>query len=67
MAQLTYGAYMQPGEIKAGKSAIVLSNDARNMEIKPHHFHDLPKYYGMANEDVIRFLQEFEGWLLEFR
>ena len=57
--EITYGAYMQPGEIKAGGSAIVLSVAARNMEIKSHHFHDMPKYYGMDNEDVIRFLKEF--------
>ena len=59
--EIAYGTYMQPGEIKAGGSAIVLSAAARNMEIKSHHFHDMPKYYGIANEDVIRFLKEFEG------
>lgn len=59
--EITYGAYMQPGEIKVGKSAVVLSNEARNMEIKAHHFRDLPKYYGMANEDIIRFLKQFES------
>ena len=59
--EITYGTYMQPGEIKAGGSAIVLSAATRNMEIKSHHFHDMTKYYGMANEDVIRFLKEFEG------
>ena len=59
--EITYGTYMQPGEIRAGGSAIVLSVAARNMEIKSHHFHDMPKYYGMDNEDVIRFLKEFEA------
>lgn len=60
MAQSTYGAYMQPGEVKARKAAIMLSNLVRNFELKAHHFHNLPKFYGMANEDVIRFLNEFE-------
>ena len=60
MAQLTYGTYMQPCEIKAGGLAIVLSNDARNMEIRPHHLLDMPNYYGVYNEDIIRFLKEFE-------
>ena len=60
MAQLTYGTYMQPGEIKAGGSAIVLSNDDRNMKIKPHHLLGMPNYYGVDNEDIIRFLKEFE-------
>ena len=40
--EITYGTYMQPSEIKAGGSAIVLSTAARNMEIKFHHFHDMP-------------------------
>ena len=57
MAQLTYGTYMQLSEIKAGGPAIVLSNDARNMEIKPHHLLVMPKYYRVDNEDIIRFLK----------
>ena len=61
VTEITYGTYMQPGEIRVGGSSIVLSAAARNMEIKSHHFHDMPKYYGMANEDVIRFLKEFEA------
>ena len=52
---------MQPGEVKSGKAAIVLSNEARNLELKAHHFHNLPKFYEMANEDVIRFLKVFEA------
>ena len=48
---------MQPGEIKDGGLSIVLSNDAWNMEIKPHHFFDMPNYYGVDNEDIIRFLK----------
>ena len=51
---------MQPSMVRAGKAAIVLSIEARNIQLKAHHLHNLPKFYGRADEDVMGFIKEFE-------
>lgn len=61
IAQPNFGDYYQSGEVKVTRRAVVLSNDARNMEIKAYQFHDLPRYCGIPNEDLVKFLKECDG------
>lgn len=41
--------------------SLSLSDAARNMEIKAPNFHDMPRFYGMPNDDVMKFLKEFKN------
>lgn len=59
-APQNYRSYMQPREVKVVGSTVMLSNDATNMDIKAH-FHELPRFYGMPNKDVMKFFKEYEG------
>lgn len=54
MVSHTFKDYYQPREVKVGGPLVVLFDGARNLDIKAHHFHDMP------NKDVMKFLKEFE-------
>ena len=43
------------------RPALVLSDAARKLEIKGHFIQQLPKFYGMPNEDVLSFMREYLG------
>ena len=43
--------------------AIVLTNATRNLDIKNHMFHQIPKFYGMANEDVMTYLRDVNAFI----
>lgn len=50
---------VQPYEVKAPESSVVLYKDVRKMDIKAHHFHYIPHFYWHTDEDVIPFFREF--------
>ena len=43
--------------------AIMLTNATRNLDIKNHLFHQIPKFYGMANEDVMTYLRDVNAFI----
>ena len=43
--------------------AIVLSLATRDLEIKNHIFQQLPRFYGLAREDVIGYLDDIDNFV----
>ncbi|CAL2256521.1 unnamed protein product [Prunus armeniaca] len=50
--------YAQP-VIPNSPSCILLPTEARNYELKSSHFHMLPSFYGLPNEDPLSHIKEF--------
>ncbi|CAL9024880.1 unnamed protein product, partial [Prunus brigantina] len=50
--------YAQP-IIPDSPSCILLSIEARNYDLKSSHFHMLPSFYGLPNEDPLAHIKEF--------
>ncbi|CAL8993232.1 unnamed protein product [Prunus brigantina] len=50
--------YAQP-VIPDSPSCILLSIEARNYDLKSSHFHMLPSFYGLPNEDPLAHIKEF--------
>ncbi|CAL8993219.1 unnamed protein product, partial [Prunus brigantina] len=50
--------YAQP-IIPNSPSCILLPTEARNYELKSSHFHMLPSFYGLPNEDPLSHIKEF--------
>ncbi|CAL9000990.1 unnamed protein product [Prunus brigantina] len=50
--------YAQP-VIPNSPSCILLPTEARNYELKSSHFHVLPSFYGLPNEDPLSHIKEF--------
>ena len=46
------------------RPALVLSDAARKLEIKGHFIQQLPKFYGMPNEDVLSFMREIGNFVM---
>ncbi|CAL2259889.1 unnamed protein product [Prunus armeniaca] len=52
------GDYAQP-VIPNSPSCILLPTEAKNYELKSSHFHMLPSFYGLPNEDPLSHIKEF--------
>src|SRR6266496_4340929 len=53
MARPAMKTCVQPNQERMKGPAIVLSAATRDLEIKNHMFHQLPKFYGMNNDEVM--------------
>ncbi|CAH9088741.1 unnamed protein product [Cuscuta epithymum] len=47
-------------------SCIVLSEAARNYDLKTVHFNQLPSFYGLSSEDALIFIRDFYGIIQNF-
>ena len=63
MARPLLKSWVKPNQERMRGPAIVLPPDVRNMEIKNHMFQQLPRFYGLAKEDVMGFLNEIENFI----
>ncbi len=63
MARPLMKSWVQPNKERMRGPAIVLPPEVRNLEIKNHMFQQLPKFYGLAMEYVMGFLNEIENFI----
>ena len=63
MARPLLKSWVKPNQERMRGPAIVLPPDVRNMEIKNNMFQQLPRFYGLAKEDVMGFLNEIENFI----
>ena len=63
MARPLLKSWVQPNQGRMIGPAIVLFAATRDLEIKNHMFQQLPKFYGLAKEDVMGFLNEIENFI----
>ncbi|CAH9079820.1 unnamed protein product [Cuscuta epithymum] len=52
--------------VGASPSCIVLSEAARNYDLKTVHFNQLPSFYGLSSEDALIFIRDFYGIVQNF-
>nr|GLL33619.1 uncharacterized protein LOC109169442 [Ipomoea trifida] len=53
-------------QVGGAPSCIVLSDAARNYELKTVHYNQLPSFHGSANEDTLTFIRDFYGIVQHF-
>nr|GMD39458.1 uncharacterized protein LOC109169442 [Ipomoea batatas] len=53
-------------QVGALPSFIVLTDAARNYELKTVHYNQLPSFHGSANEDALTFIRDFYGIVQHF-
>ncbi|XP_031127738.1 uncharacterized protein LOC116029838 [Ipomoea triloba] len=53
-------------QVGASPSCIVLTDAARNYELKTVHYNQLPSFHGSANEDALTFIRDFYGIVQHF-
>ena len=63
MARPAMKTFVQPNQERMKGPAIALSAATRDLEIKNHMFQQLPKFYGMNNEDVMGFLRDLDNFI----
>ncbi|XP_019157162.1 PREDICTED: uncharacterized protein LOC109153743 [Ipomoea nil] len=53
-------------QVGTSPSCIVLTNAARNYELKTIHYNQLPSFHGLATEDALTFVRDFYGVVQNF-
>nr|GMD17519.1 uncharacterized protein LOC109169442 [Ipomoea batatas] len=53
-------------QVGGSPSCIVLTDAARNYELKTVHYNQLPSFHGSANEDALTFIRDFYGIVQHF-
>ncbi|XP_031094188.1 uncharacterized protein LOC115998667 [Ipomoea triloba] len=53
-------------QVGASPSCIVLTDAARNYELKTVHYNQLPSFHGSASEDALTFIRDFYGIVQQF-
>nr|GMD03937.1 TMV resistance protein N-like [Ipomoea batatas] len=53
-------------QVGGSPSCIVLTDAARNYELKTVHYNQLPSFHGTANEDALTFIRDFYGIVQHF-
>ncbi|XP_031120931.1 uncharacterized protein LOC116024170 [Ipomoea triloba] len=53
-------------QVGASPSCIVLTDAARNYELKTVHYNQLPSFHGSASEDALTFIRDFYGIVQHF-
>nr|GLL19885.1 uncharacterized protein LOC109169442 [Ipomoea trifida] len=53
-------------QVGGSPSCIVLTDAARNYELKTVHYNQLPSFHGLASEDALTFIRDFYGIVQHF-